>query len=79
VKIFLYFIGKARDTHANAMAEEYIPMYSFIQARPNGRIALARNSVCRDSLLSLYAAPAGSAITEANFPILHPNARLARI
>lgn len=24
MKIFLYFIGKARDTHANAMAEEYI-------------------------------------------------------
>jgi len=24
VKIFLYYIGKARDTHANAMAEEYI-------------------------------------------------------
>jgi 23S rRNA (pseudouridine1915-N3)-methyltransferase len=24
VKIFLYYIGKARDEHANAMAEEYI-------------------------------------------------------
>jgi 23S rRNA (pseudouridine1915-N3)-methyltransferase len=24
VKILLYFIGKPRDTHANAMAEEYI-------------------------------------------------------
>ncbi len=24
LKIFLYYIGKARDTHANAMAEEYI-------------------------------------------------------
>jgi 23S rRNA (pseudouridine1915-N3)-methyltransferase len=24
VKVFLYYIGKARDTHANAMAEEYI-------------------------------------------------------
>lgn len=24
MKIFLYYIGKARDTHANAMAEEYI-------------------------------------------------------
>jgi 23S rRNA (pseudouridine1915-N3)-methyltransferase len=24
VKIFLYYIGKARDSHANAMAEEYI-------------------------------------------------------
>jgi hypothetical protein len=24
VKIFLYYVGKARDTHANAMAEEYI-------------------------------------------------------
>jgi 23S rRNA (pseudouridine1915-N3)-methyltransferase len=24
VKIFLYFIGKPRDTHANAMAEEYV-------------------------------------------------------
>ena len=24
MKVFLYFIGKARDTHANAMAEEYI-------------------------------------------------------
>jgi len=24
VKIFLYYIGKARDTHANAMAAEYI-------------------------------------------------------
>jgi 23S rRNA (pseudouridine1915-N3)-methyltransferase len=24
VKIWLYYIGKARDTHANAMAEEYI-------------------------------------------------------
>jgi 23S rRNA (pseudouridine1915-N3)-methyltransferase len=24
VKIFLYYIGKARDAHANAMAEEYI-------------------------------------------------------
>jgi 23S rRNA (pseudouridine1915-N3)-methyltransferase len=24
VKIFLYYIGKARDTHANAMAEEYV-------------------------------------------------------
>lgn len=24
MKIFLYYIGKARDSHANAMAEEYI-------------------------------------------------------
>jgi 23S rRNA (pseudouridine1915-N3)-methyltransferase len=24
VKIFLYYIGKARDAHANAMAQEYI-------------------------------------------------------
>jgi 23S rRNA (pseudouridine1915-N3)-methyltransferase len=24
VKVLLYYIGKARDTHANAMAEEYI-------------------------------------------------------
>jgi 23S rRNA (pseudouridine1915-N3)-methyltransferase len=24
VKIFLYYIGKARDAHANAMAEEYV-------------------------------------------------------
>jgi len=24
VKIFLYYVGKARDAHANAMAEEYI-------------------------------------------------------
>ena len=24
LKIFLYYIGKARDAHANAMAEEYI-------------------------------------------------------
>jgi 23S rRNA (pseudouridine1915-N3)-methyltransferase len=24
LKIFLYYIGKPRDTHANAMAEEYI-------------------------------------------------------
>jgi 23S rRNA (pseudouridine1915-N3)-methyltransferase len=24
VKLFLYYIGKARDAHANAMAEEYI-------------------------------------------------------
>jgi 23S rRNA (pseudouridine1915-N3)-methyltransferase len=24
VKIFLYYIGKARDAHANAMADEYI-------------------------------------------------------
>jgi 23S rRNA (pseudouridine1915-N3)-methyltransferase len=24
VKIYLYYIGKARDTHANAMAAEYI-------------------------------------------------------
>ncbi len=24
MKIYLYYIGKARDTHANAMAEEYI-------------------------------------------------------
>jgi 23S rRNA (pseudouridine1915-N3)-methyltransferase len=24
VKLLLYYIGKARDTHANAMAEEYI-------------------------------------------------------
>jgi 23S rRNA (pseudouridine1915-N3)-methyltransferase len=24
VKIFLYYVGKARDPHANAMAEEYI-------------------------------------------------------
>jgi 23S rRNA (pseudouridine1915-N3)-methyltransferase len=24
VKLFLYYVGKARDAHANAMAEEYI-------------------------------------------------------
>ena len=24
MKIFLYYIGKPRDSHANAMAEEYI-------------------------------------------------------
>ncbi len=24
MKVLLYYIGKARDTHANAMAEEYI-------------------------------------------------------
>ena len=37
VKIFLYYIGKARDAHANAMAEEYIKRSdAFRQMRDAG-------------------------------------------
>ena len=69
MKVLLYYIGKARDTHANAMAEEYIKRstrfakcemrrFTRYASIPGPSIQLLRRS-CLD--------PAGRALDSAGF------------
>jgi 23S rRNA (pseudouridine1915-N3)-methyltransferase len=53
LKIFLYYIGKARDAHANAMAEEYI--------KRSGRFAKCEMREIQPRRFDLWAKHAGAA------------------
>jgi 23S rRNA (pseudouridine1915-N3)-methyltransferase len=69
LKIFLYYIGKARDPHANAMAEEYIKRSSrFLKCemreiRPERFDPWAKHPTGSSILLD----PAGKALDSAAF------------
>jgi 23S rRNA (pseudouridine1915-N3)-methyltransferase len=69
VKIFLYYIGKARDPHANAMAEEYIKRstrYATCEMReihPGRFDPWAKHPAAAKILLD----PLGRAVTSAAF------------
>jgi 23S rRNA (pseudouridine1915-N3)-methyltransferase len=69
LKIFLYYIGKARDPHANAMAEEYIKRSSrFIKCemreiRPDRFSPWEKHPTASTLLLD----PAGKTLDSASF------------
>jgi len=72
LKIFLYYIGKARDAHANAMAEEYIKRSTRfakcemreIQASGPRRFDLFREHT---AAVKVMLDPAGRAVDSAGF------------
>jgi 23S rRNA (pseudouridine1915-N3)-methyltransferase len=72
VKVFLYYVGKARDSHANAMAEEYIKRsgrYATCEMReiqPERFDPWAKHQSARKVLLD----PAGRALDSKKFTAL---------
>jgi 23S rRNA (pseudouridine1915-N3)-methyltransferase len=72
VHIYLYYIGKARDTHANAMAEEYLKRSSRFakcemrEIHPGRFDPFAKHASARLVLLD----PAGRALDSAGFTAL---------
>lgn len=72
MKIFLYYIGKPRDTHASAMAAEYVKRSRRYAACEMRQIQPARfdpfavHAAARKVLLD----PAGRAMTSAEFAAL---------
>lgn len=67
VKVFLYYVGKARDAHANAMAAEYLKRASrFVgcemrEIRPERAAIWEKHASARKVLLD----PAGQELTSA--------------
>ena len=76
MKIFLYYIGKARDPHANALADEYIKRssrYARVEMReihPARYDPWAKHASARKILLD----PAGKALDSPAFSRLISNA-----
>jgi 23S rRNA (pseudouridine1915-N3)-methyltransferase len=69
VKIFLYYIGKARDPHANAMAEEYIKRSTRYAACEMREIRPGRFDpwVKHPAAAKILLDPLGRAVTSAAF------------
>jgi 23S rRNA (pseudouridine1915-N3)-methyltransferase len=78
VKIFLYYIGKPRDAHLNAVADDYMgraARYSACQMReirPEGKDPWARHPAARRILLD----PGGKLIDTAAFVALVQQAEM---
>jgi 23S rRNA (pseudouridine1915-N3)-methyltransferase len=78
LKLFLYYIGKARDTHANGMAQEFLKRTSRYMAREMREIVpsrfdiFARHSTARKVFLD----PAGKAMDSEAFAALIGKAEL---
>jgi len=72
VKIFLYYVGKARDRHANAMAEDYIKRSSHYvrcemrEVQPGRFDPWAKHPSAKKILLD----PAGKSVDSAKFTTL---------
>ena len=72
MKIFLYYIGKARDPHANAMAADYVARAARFAAcemreiRPDRTDPMVKHPAARRILLD----PAGKALDTAAFVTL---------
>ena len=72
LKLFLYYIGKARDVHANGMAEEFVKRTSRYMAcemreiQPGRFDLFARHATARKVFLD----PAGKLMDSAGFPAL---------
>src|SRR5438552_13358078 len=78
VKIFLYFIGKPKDPHANAMAQDfleraarYVPA-EMREIRPERLDLWSRHPAARKIMMD----PAGSAMDSAGFTRLIANAQM---
>ena len=67
MKVYLYYVGKARDTHANAMAAEYLKRASryapceMREIRPDRAAIWEKHATARKVLLD----PAGRALDSA--------------
>jgi 23S rRNA (pseudouridine1915-N3)-methyltransferase len=78
VKVFLYYSGKAKDLHANAMAEEYIKRASrfapsiMSEIKPGRTDLWARHPAAKKILLD----PAGRAMDSRAFADLFANAEM---
>ena len=78
MKIFLYYIGKPRDPHANAMAADFVARASRYSAcemrevRPDRTDLWARHPAARRILLD----PAGKAMDTASFVALVSGAEM---
>jgi len=72
VKVFLYYIGKARDTHANAMAEEYIKRSTRFATCEMREIHPARFDpwAKHPSVAKILLDPAGRTVDSAKFTAL---------
>jgi 23S rRNA (pseudouridine1915-N3)-methyltransferase len=76
VKIWLYFIGKPRDTHANALATEYIKRTTRFAAiemaeiRPDRTDLFARHPSAKRILLD----PDGKVFDSASFAVIFAQA-----
>jgi 23S rRNA (pseudouridine1915-N3)-methyltransferase len=70
LKIFLYYLGKARDTHANAMAEEYIKRSGRFATCEMREVRLATSRDPWDKHPNVYRIaldPAGRVLDSAKF------------
>lgn len=69
MKIFLYYIGKARDAHANAMAEEYIKRSTRYATCEMREIHPARFDpwMKHPAVAKILLDPLGKAVTSAAF------------
>ena len=68
VKIFLYYFGKARDAHANAMAEEYIKRSTRFAKCEMREITLKTDPFTKHpSAMKVLLDPAGRAMDSAAF------------
>jgi 23S rRNA (pseudouridine1915-N3)-methyltransferase len=78
VKIFLYFIGKPKDPHANAVAEDFLMRAGRFcssemrQIRPERTDLWDRHAAARKILLD----PAGKAMTSTAFTALFSRAEM---
>ena len=72
MKVFLYYIGKARDTHANAMAEEYIKRSTRFATCEMREIHPARFDpwAKHPSVAKILLDPAGRTVDSAKFTAL---------
>ena len=72
MKIFVYYIGKPKDAHANAMAEDFLcraARYAKIEAR---EIRPERNDLCarHPAARKVFLDPAGKPLDSAAFTLL---------
>jgi len=78
VKIWLYFIGKPKDEHANALAAEYVKRASrygaieMIEARPGRTDIFGRHASAKKILLE----PAGKALDSQAFASIFEDAAM---
>lgn len=72
MKIFLYYIGKARDAHANAMAEEYIKRSGRFSSCEMREVRPGKFDPCEkhSNIFKIAVDPAGRMMDSAKFAAL---------
>jgi 23S rRNA (pseudouridine1915-N3)-methyltransferase len=78
VKVFLYYVGKAKDAHANALAAEYIKRAdryatsTMVEIRPDRTDFWSKHPTARKILLD----PAGKALDSQAFAAVFSHAEM---